>query len=136
MFVPDVVNNLNVKVFNLMSKTNETRHIKWHEKCKCKSRLDASVCNKNNTGIMINAGLNIKNWFIKDLCDKGYIWNSSNCECECDKSCDVGEYLDYKKLADKLVEECTENIDEVKMASGNMHKIIAVHVQCTLCCFQ
>ena len=107
MFVPDVVNNLNVKVFNLMSKTNETRHIKWHEKCKCKSRLDASVCNKNNTGIMINAGLNIKNWFIKDLCDKGYIWNSSNCECECDKSCDVGEYLDCKnckcseKLADK-----------------------------------
>ena len=60
MFVPDVVNNLNVKVFNLMSKTNETRHIKWHEQCKCKSRLDASVCNKNNTGIMINAGLNIK----------------------------------------------------------------------------
>ena len=26
--VPDVVNNLNVKVFNLMSITNETRHIK------------------------------------------------------------------------------------------------------------
>ena len=43
--VPDVVNNLNIKVFNLMSKTNETRHIKWHETCKCKCRLDASVCN-------------------------------------------------------------------------------------------
>ena len=27
-----------------MSKTNETRHIKWHETCKCKCRLDASVC--------------------------------------------------------------------------------------------
>ena len=26
--VPDVVKNLNVKVFNLMSRTNETRHIK------------------------------------------------------------------------------------------------------------
>ena len=25
--VPDVVKSLNVKVFNLMSKTNETRHI-------------------------------------------------------------------------------------------------------------
>ena len=23
-------------------------------------------------------------------------WNSSNCDCECDKSCDVGEYLDYE----------------------------------------
>ena len=43
--VPDVIKDLNVKVFNLMSRTNETRHIKWHETCKCKCRLDASVCN-------------------------------------------------------------------------------------------
>ena len=52
------------------------------------------------------------------MCDKGFIWNLSNCGCECDKSYDVGEYLDYenykcrKKLIDKLVEECSENIDE------------------------
>ena len=26
--IPDVVKNTNIKVFNLMSKTNETRHIK------------------------------------------------------------------------------------------------------------
>ena len=32
----------------------------------------------------------------KGMCDKGFICNPSNCECECDKSCDVGEYLDYK----------------------------------------
>ena len=43
MCVPDVVKNLNV--FNLMSITNETRHIEWHETCKCKCRLDASVFN-------------------------------------------------------------------------------------------
>ena len=40
MCVPDVVKNLNVKVFNLMSRTNETRHIDWHEACECKCRLD------------------------------------------------------------------------------------------------
>ena len=45
MCVPDVVKNLNVKVFSLMSRTNERRHIEWHETCKCKCRLDASVCN-------------------------------------------------------------------------------------------
>ena len=34
----------------------------------------------------------------------------------CDKSCDVGEYLDYgtcncwKKIVDKLVDECTETV--------------------------
>ena len=40
--VPDVAKDLSVKVFNLMSRTNETKHIKWHETCKCKCRLDAS----------------------------------------------------------------------------------------------
>ena len=49
---------------------------------------------------------------------KGFIWNPSNCECECDKSCGIGEYLDYKNcncrkiIIDKLVEECSENIYE------------------------
>ena len=43
--VPDVVKDVNLKVFNLMSRTNETRHIKFHETCKCKCRLNANVCN-------------------------------------------------------------------------------------------
>ena len=43
--VPDIAKNLNVKEFNLMSRTNETKHIGWHETCKCKFRLDESVCN-------------------------------------------------------------------------------------------
>ena len=43
--VPDQIKDTNVKVFNLMSRTNETRHIKWYKTCKCKCRLDASICN-------------------------------------------------------------------------------------------
>ena len=35
MCVPNVIKNINVKVFILMSKTIETRHIKWHGTCKC-----------------------------------------------------------------------------------------------------
>ena len=35
-----------------MSRTNETRHIKWNETFKCKCRLD---------GIMVNADANAKN---------------------------------------------------------------------------
>ena len=61
MCVPDVVKNLNVKVFNLMSRTNETRHIEWHETCKCKCRLNSSVCNNKNAGMMISADMNAKN---------------------------------------------------------------------------
>ena len=43
--VPGVVKNLNVRAFNLMSRTNETRYIEWHETCKCKCRHDDGVCN-------------------------------------------------------------------------------------------
>ena len=43
--VPDQIKNTNVKVFNLMSRTKETRHIKWNKTCKCRCRLDASICN-------------------------------------------------------------------------------------------
>ena len=43
--VPDVVKNLNVKVFNLMSRTNETRYIAWHETCKCECKFGANICN-------------------------------------------------------------------------------------------
>ena len=50
-----------------MSRTNQTRHIKWHETCKYKCRLDAIVYNNKQR------------------------WNKNKCRCECkeliDKEC-------------------------------------------------
>ena len=43
--IPDLVKNINIKVFNLISRTNETRYISWHETCTYKCRLDACDCN-------------------------------------------------------------------------------------------
>ena len=54
--VPDVVKNMKVKVFNLMSRNNETSHIKWHETCKFKDRLDDNRKQR---------------------------WNNDKCRCEC-----------------------------------------------------
>ena len=65
--VPDVVKSLNVKFFNVMSGTNETRHIKCHEMCKCKCRLDSSVCNNKQR------------------------WNDGKCQCECKELIDKGD---------------------------------------------
>ena len=94
-----------------MSRTNETRFIKWHEKCKCKCRLDAIVCNNKQWWNKNKCRCECKKLIDKGICNKGYIWNPSNCQCERDKSCDIGEYLDYsnckcrKKLVDPLIEE-------------------------------
>ena len=57
--VPDIAENLNVKVFNLISRTNETRNIKWQETCKCECKLGENVCNKKQR------------------------WNKNKCRCEC-----------------------------------------------------
>ena len=94
--VPDTIKNINVKVFNLMSITNEIRYIERHKTCKCKYRLDVSVCNNKQRWNEDKCRCECKELIGKEMCDKGFIWNPSNCECECDQSCDVGEYLDYK----------------------------------------
>ena len=118
---------MNVKVFNLMSRNNGTRHIKWHETCKCKCRLDTSVCNSKQRSNNDKCRYECKELIDKGICDKGLIWNPSNCECKRDKSYDVGEYLDYanckcrKRLIDKLIEECGEIIDEKKLHSNEIH---------------
>ena len=52
----------------------------------------------------------------KGRCNDGFIWNQIICECECDESCNVGEYLDYgnckcrKRPINKLVLECEYEI--------------------------
>ena len=93
--VPDIVKNLNVKVFNLMSRTNETKFIKLYEKCKCICRLDKIICNNKQKWNKDKCRCDRKKLIDKGVCNKGYACNASNCECECDKACDVGEYLDY-----------------------------------------
>ena len=104
-----------------MSRTNETRHIKWYETCKSKCRVDASVWNNKQRWNNDKCRCECKEWIDKGVCDKRYAWNPRNCECECDKSCDFGEYLYYengkcrKRFVDELAEECNENIDETKL---------------------
>ena len=104
-----------------MSRTNEARHIKWHKPCKCKCRLDASICNNKQRWNNDQSRCERRELIDKGMCDKGFIWNPSNSECECDKSYDIGEYLDYKnckcrkKIIDKLIKECSENIDGNEM---------------------
>ena len=71
MCVLGIVKNINVGVFNLVSRTNETRHIEWHETCKCKSRLDASdASNNTQRGNDDKCMCECKELIDKGICDK------------------------------------------------------------------
>ena len=75
-----------------------------------------------------------KEYVIGDL-----FWNPSYCECECDKSCDIGEYLDYKNcncrrnIVGELIEECSKNIDENEMIYNETLDAIALNVFKKMC---
>ena len=64
--IPFVSKNINIKVFDLMSRTNEIRHIEWRKTYPCKCRLDLTVCNNNKK------------------------WNNDKCRCECKELIDKG----------------------------------------------
>ena len=104
-----------------MLRTNKAKKIKWHETCKCECRLDTSVCNDKQRQNNDKCRCECKELINKSVCDRRYAWNPSNCECECNKSPDFSEYLDYKnckcrkRLVNKLVEECNETIDGLKL---------------------
>ena len=92
--------------------------IRWNEdkgRCECKELID------------------------KGMCDKIFIWNSINCESECDKSCDIREYLNYKnckcrkRIIDKLVEECSKNIDGDEMLFNKTLDVIPLNVYKRVC---
>ena len=74
--VPNQIKDTNVKVLNLMSRTNQTRHIKWCKTCK----LDASICNNKQRWNDDKCRCECKELINKGMCDKGFTWNPSNYE--------------------------------------------------------
>ena len=78
--VPDDVKNIDVKICDLLSRTNEKRHIKWHETCKCKCRLDATVCNNKQRWNKDKCRRECKELTDIGICNKRFIWNPSNCD--------------------------------------------------------
>ena len=64
--VPDIVKNISVKVFDLISQQNKFSQVSFHESCKCDCLLNETVCNDSQK------------------------WNKDKCRCEClkIKNCD------------------------------------------------
>ena len=72
--VPNVAKILNIKVFNLISINNETRHIEWRKTCKCKCKFGANICNNKQRWNKDEYRCECKELIDKGVCDKGFIW--------------------------------------------------------------
>ena len=100
IFLPDVLKNISVKSFDLISRKNVLKNVNFHKSCKCGYLLDEKVCNNKQK------------------------WNKNKFRCECLKieECDVGfswnvisSSCEMKKAAALIVKECdvetTEKIE-------------------------
>ena len=92
----------------------------------------------NKAGIMINVDANVNNWLIKVFAIKdmlGILIVNANVI----NDVMLVKYLDYenckcrKNLVDKLVDECNETVDEIKIVKVKINAILAY---CTLYYFQ
>ena len=117
--VPNIIKRINTKVYNFLMRLNETRNVLWHESCKCVCRLNSSVCNNKQICNSDTCRCDCNEDFASIInCTKGYTWNPSTCECQCDTWCTPGQYLDHEncicknKLIGRVIAECTSIINE------------------------
>ena len=123
--VPKKVKNMNVKVFNLMSRVNERRFLAQRKSFECKCRLNKSICKSKQKWNHNECRCECKK--LGDVkSKKSYMWNLSTCNCECNKACKSNQYLDTKNcscekcLIGKLVLECE---DEKSNATKTENKV-------------
>ena len=102
--VTDIIKNVTVKMFNLVTLMNTAKQVEWHESCKCVCKINKNVCSKKQK---FNKDKCRCECLVNKKCENDFIWNISNCECE------------YREKAAKLTaEEKCEEIYDIKTANN------------------
>ena len=122
--IPNIIKNVNMKVYNFFMRLNEIRNVLWHKSCKCVCKLNSSVCNSKQVWNSDTCRCDCNKNFASIInCTKEYMWNPSTCECQGDIWCKPGQYLDHKncvcknKLIGRVIGECTSIIKETMMSN-------------------
>ena len=84
-------------------RLNKTCIVLWHKSCKYVCKLNSSVCNNKQIWKSDTCRCDCNEDFggIVNY-TKGYTWNPSACECQCDMCCKPGQYLDLKNCILKI----------------------------------
>ena len=104
----------------------------------CVCKLNSSVCNSKQIWNSDTCRCDCNGDFAGIInCAKGYMWNPSTCERQCDIWCKPGQYLDHKncasknKLIGRVTEECTSVINETMINnkdSGNNNTYLILFI--------
>ena len=80
--LPDIVKNITIKSFDLISQKNVLKNISFHQSCKCGCLLDEKICNNKQKWNKEKCRCDCLKIIKCKIC---YSWNISNCRCELNK---------------------------------------------------
>ena len=81
--VPNKAKKMNVKVFNLMSRVNETKSLVQYKLCEFKCGLNESECHSRQNWNHDESWCDCKELDDWRSCKISYMQNPRTCDCEC-----------------------------------------------------
>ena len=113
--VPNKTEDLNLSVFNIITRINESKTLTKHISCECKCKFDGRNCNSDQWWNNDKCRCECKK---RHVCEKDYVWNPATCNCE------NGKYLasimdDSAITCDKIIESYQE---ETTTISNNFNE--------------
>ena len=76
--VPNIIKNITLKIFDLISWKNKPKQIKWHEICRCVCILDPIACNNKQKW---NKDKCRCECLVNKKCDNKFVWKPYKCKC-------------------------------------------------------
>ena len=80
--IPNKTEDLHLNIyimFNMITRTNESKTLTKHMSCECKCKFDRTKCNSNKWWNNNKFRCERKNIHV---CEKDYAWKSATCNCE------------------------------------------------------
>ena len=77
--VPNKTESLNLSVFDMTTRINESKILTKHILCECKCRFDGKKCNSYQWWNNYKCECESKK---RHVCEKDYVWNTATCNCE------------------------------------------------------
>ena len=109
VYVSSEIKDVNVKIFNTITRIYAAKALIKYISCDCKRKFSSTTCNSNQIWNNNKCQCEFKKYC---TCKKDYSWNPSTCICE------NSRYL--KSIADDSVAVCEKVINAMDSASTNV----------------
>ena len=114
IYVVNETEDLNLRIFNMITGINESKILTKHKSCECKCKFDGRKHNSNQKWNNDKCWCECKNPKEHHICKKDYIWNPATCCCE------NGKYL--ASIFDDSIITCDEIIETTEIPPTNFNE--------------